>query len=868
MARSKKPLQAKEIGAISEVHNELAVYGDFVLTKKGSLIGAIELQGRDPGGLIAEDLQGLAYIGRALYEELDEGVIATQYYAHYDGATVALRDRDHTISHRLSKSRETFVNKQSLSSSSLVHYFEVLPDESLSQLDKGSLFMHLAKAIVSADSRDIVKRHFSNVESVVCYFEELERQTQVLTNILSDVQKRWDTTLSPRIMSKDEIWAHMKFVSNLEPYYLSDEYKAEAPEGSWDVALPDGDISLMTVRNMDTVKLHNTTPTYARFLTVNRFGANNVPWGFWADRKGAPVRLQGNYLLMTRMHGMSRLQASMMFGARERELNRRALDFRSLMKGETPTELERRELMKPAIKKALEDLGEAEMIDDGWANVHSYIVTWSDDAKTLSDMSVTLKRSADRASLNTCWENAGLSRAFKTLQPAGREHSLRDVVFTTTQYAASSLFYKPCDGQQAVPDLGSPDNPEEALYIFVGDDGTPFYYSPFVNGRAVVIGIGPIRSGKSFLKNTVGSHFTKYGGSIHGIDVDEGMTPVAQSFGQDGSVFELEQGDGVGFNSFAVCRGEGDTGFIQHYKSQIMMMLATNDNDEMKRVTPEEQKSLDRAIRAVINLEPHYRRLSTVVQHCPESLRMKLSRWIHGESDEHHGMYAQYFDSPRDTIGSINQRAVAYNLKAIKDDPILLPLVMAEIFFRVTRLFENPKYRHLAKYLDVDEAHVLLQIPYVQEYIIRNAVRTWGKYLAGVGLWSQSPLEFKDLKHWPAVRSAASTFFFMADPQMDVELYKETFQLTDGECDAIRTLTPKREAFIIQRDLGIAKKVILEVEPQQYVISTSKPSDAVIRRQNIDAYGFEEGIHRTIIDLGLEDEDYVKPTDDDIEEVA
>ncbi len=864
----KTSLKAKEIGAISEMHNELAIYGDFVLTKKGSLLGAVELQGRDPDGLVSEDLQGLSYIGRALYQELDENVIVTQYYAHYDGATVRLRDRKHGIADQLSKSREAFINSKSLSSSSLVHYFEIIPDESLSQLDKGSLFMHFGKALYSAESRDIVKRHFSNVESVVCYFEELERQAQLLTDILSDVQSRWDSTLFPRIMNVNEVWAHVKFVSNLDPYYLRPEYQAEAPDSGWDVTLPDGDVSLKTVQNMDTIKIHSTTPTYARILAVNKFGANFVPWGFWADKKGSPMSLQGNYLLMTRMQGMGRLKESLFFGSREREINRRALDFRQMLKGEETSELERRELMKPAIKKALQELGDAEMIDDNWCHAHSFIVTWSDNPKKLAKMSVSLKRSADRASLSTCWESAGISRAFKTLQPAGREYSLRDVVFTTTQYAASSLFYKPCDGQINVPDLAKTGKPEEALYVFVGDDGTPFYYSPFVNGRAVVIGIGPIRSGKSFLKNTVGSHFTKYGGSIHGLDVDEGMTPVAQSFGEDGSVFELEQGDGVGFNSFAVCRGSDDTGFIQHYKSQIMMMLATNDNEEMKRVTPDEQKSLDHAIRAVIKLEPGYQRLSTVIQHCSESLRIKLARWVHGETEDHHGMYAQYFDSHVDTIGKINRRAVAYNLKAIKDDPILLPLVMAEIFFRVTRLFEDPKYRSVAKYLDVDEAHVLLQIPYVQNYIVRNAVRTWGKYLAGVGLWSQSPQEFKDLKHWPAVRSAASTFFFMADPQMDKELYKETFQLSDGECEAIRSLQPKRESFIIQRDLGIAKKIILEVEPQQYVISTSKPSDAVLRRQNIDEYGFTEGIRRTVIELDLEDEKYVKPTEDDFEEVA
>lgn len=861
-------MKDKEIGAISAVHNELAIYGDFVLTKKGSLIGAIELGGRDADSLIAEDFQGLSYIGRSLFQDLSDRVIVTQYYGHFSDASVFLKERDHPVSNQLSKSREAFINRKDLSSSSLVHYFEILPDESLSQLDAKALFMHLAKSPISADSRDIVKRHFSDVESVVCYFEELERQAQELANILSDAMKRWESTLAPRCLSIDQIWAHMKFVANLDPYYLSHAYAVKAPSNSWDVALQDGDVSLKTLANMDVVKLHNTVPKYARVLAVNKFGAQSVPWGLWADKKDAPVRLQGNYLIMTRLHPLNRAQASRMFSARERELNRRAMDFRQILKGEAPNEIERRELMKPAIRAALKDLGEAEMIDDGWANSHAFMLTWSDSPKTLAEMSVTLKRSTDRALLNTCWENAGLSRAFKTFQPAGRSYSLRDVIFTTTQYAAASLFYKPCEGQSSVPDLGLADGSlEEAQYVFVGDDGTPFYYSPFVNGRAVVIGIGPIRSGKSFLKNTVGSHFTKYGGSIHGIDVDEGMTPVAQSFGDDGSVFEIEEGDGAGFNSFAVCMGESDTGFIRHYLSQIMMMLGTNDNDTMRTVTPEEQKAMDRAIRTVVKLQPRYQRLSTVVQHCPESLRLKLSRWVYGENSDQHGMYAKYFDAPIDTVGSINQRVVAYNLKAIKDDPVLLPLVMSEIFFRVTRLFENPKYRHLAKYLDVDEAHALLQIPYVQEYITRNAVRTWGKYLAGVGLWSQSPQEFADLKHWPAVRSAASTFFFMADPQMDGELYKKTFQLTDGECEAIRSLTPKREAFIVQRDLGIAKKVVLEVEPAQYVISTSKPSDASVRRRNIDALGFEAGVAQTIADLGLENTDFVESLGDDLGEV-
>ena len=220
MARNNsKPSTAQEIGSTSDVHNALSFYGNSVLTKKGSLIGAIELHGRDPDGLIAEDFQGLSYIGRAVFQELDTAVIVTQYYAHFDGADV---------------------------------------------------------------------------------------------------------------------------------------------------------------RNMDTIKLHNSVSTYVRVLAVNKFGTKHVPWGLWADHKGAPVRLPGNYLLMTRLQTLSRLQTSMLFGAKERELNRQALDFRSLMKGEQSTELERRELMKPAIREAFDELGEAEMVGDTWGRAHAFITTWAE----------------------------------------------------------------------------------------------------------------------------------------------------------------------------------------------------------------------------------------------------------------------------------------------------------------------------------------------------------------------------------------------------------------------------------------------------------------------------------------------------------
>lgn len=360
----------------------------------------------------------------------------------------------------------------------------------------------------------------------------------------------------------------------------------------------------------------------------------------------------------------------------------------------------------------------------------------------------------------------------------------------------------------------------------------------------MVFGVGPIRSGKSFTKNTLASHFMKYGGLFRAIDIDIGTEPVAQCFGNDGAIFRLDR-EGQGFNPFVIAQGPDDHGFIAHLKNLIVQMLLRNDTDELQHLSGYEQMELDEAIKATLALPTSLQRLSTVANHCSETMQQKLDRWIHG------GMYGSLFDANIDHMKALNHPLAVFNLAAIKDQPEILPLVMSEIFYRITKAFESPRLRSIPKFLDIDEAHLLLKVPYIRDFIIRS-VRTWGKYQAGISLWTQSPKEFLDLPDWPALRSAATTFFFMADPYMDEELYQTCFHISDGECDAIRQLIPKHEAYIIQPELGVSKKVILEVEPEQYVISTSVAREVEIRTKNIQSHGFEKGVAETIRELRLE----------------
>ncbi|NND65209.1 MAG: hypothetical protein HKM24_04500, partial [Gammaproteobacteria bacterium] len=814
MAATAKATSPK-LGPITDLHNEFGVFDNFVVTKSGSLIGAIELMGRDPDGLLPDDYKGLTLIARNIFQQCDESITVTQYYSHFDNAVIRLRPREHPISDLLSKRRQNFLNERGLTSSNIVHYFEVPPRHALAKLGMLDLARHLAMAPFQQTSREALKRHLTDSGAILILREELQRQAQLLRRTLDEVSQKWASVGDARPLSLQELWAHMRFVANLDPELLTEALEESVPAEGWDLCLSDGDREHLSVNSMDVMKLSHDDVRYSRMCSVTQFGGRKVTAGMWAASPDAPARQARNFILMMRFRPLSKIERTMMFRSKEHELKRQSFRLADALQGINRSESEKRATMKPAIAERLKELGEAELVEDRWGYAHGLILTFDKDPARLRDTSNALKTSANKSGFHLCWEGAALAKAWRSFMPGGGAHSIRDVPFTTTQLSATSLIFRSSTGQERVADLDD----EEAQYIFVSEDGTPFHFSPFVGGRAIVFGVGPTRSGKSFAKNTLATHFMKYGGMLRGLDIDPGMEPVAQVFGDDGQVFRLEDDRKQGLNPFASATGPEDQRFIQHLKGLVLGMLATNDNATLRTLDAHEQRMLDEAIVATLKLPKELQRMQAVSRHCPRELQDKLGRWIEG------GMYGHVFDQATDSIGSLTTPLAVFNLATVKDDPVVLPLVMADIFYRVTRAFEDPKLRLTPKYFDIDEAHALLSIPYIAKYIVRS-VRTWAKFRAGIGLWTQSPTEFLRLEDWSALRSSASTFFFMADPNMDEDMYKEAFNISSGECDAVRKLIPRREAYIVQRELDISKKVILEVEPEQRVISTSQPRES------------------------------------------
>lgn len=822
----------------ADLHDEYGVFGDYMLTRNGSLIGAIEISGYDADSLGGDDLDGLSNIARSIYQNLPETITITQYYSHLRDLPIKLRDRDDDVSSFLSSRREAHINALMPSGSKIIHFFEIKPNENIGKINLVALLRNITKNGLKNNFRDIVGTFTSLRGTSICFAEALQYQYEELSRVIDEVQAKYSQLFDVCKLNINEIWNFTCYIARLDRNLLHST--SNPPEVDWDVHLTDGDRSHVLRDGMDLIKLHGAEHIYARIGSITRYGTQNIPPSIWVSDDQNPVNFNSDFVIMQRFVPLSKVERAFLFTKGQLELSRRNISISNILSGNTSSEEFKYMTMRPAVSEQMKELQHAEMVEDRWGKIQSTIVLFNKDVQQIKEDSVALKTRLDNCDISWVWENLGIRAAYKNFQVAGKNYSLRAFHGNTGSYGAISLLYRATKGQVRVKDLN-----EEAQYVFQSEDGTPFHFSPFVGGRAMLFGVGPTRSGKSFFKNTVASHFMKYDDSFYrALDVDAGTEALAAAFGDDGAVFRVGQDEVAdkGFNPFYTSEESHINIFSSHLRGLIIQMLSTNDTKSMQELLPNEQRDLDYAIKDILEKDPIDRSFGELVAHLGHSLESKLERWIKD------GMYAGFFDNDTDVMGDALKRLMVFNLASVRSTKHIMPIIMSEIFFRITTTFESKLYMNKPKYLDIDEAHILLKVDYIRKYLVEK-VRTWGKYKAGIGMWSQSPKEFLDIPDWDALRSSASTMIFMADPNMNQDLYQQAFNLSVGECELIRRLRPQREALILQPELKISKKVILDVEPEQYVIVTSNPDEVMLRDNNIRSLGFNKGITKTVEDL-------------------
>ena len=828
---------------------------NFVLTKHGSLMCGIELAGMDPDGMQEQDFEKVSGVVGTLQKRLPGNVVVTQYYSHFNGVKIHFKKREHPVSNFLSLRRQNFLNQINLSGSKVMLYLEVLPEENLSNLGIVNFAKHLVLSATTPQSRAILKNSLSFDEKYILLTAEMDRQKEVLRTACDLTIKLLTSLSAAREMTTAEVWAHGRFLASLIQSRLQIKGQSNFPSCHWDYHLSSaGEIKPITSGDsaQQYLKIEDAETRYAQIATVRSFG-NPMLDGCWG-REGAPSRLAGNYIIMTRWHPMGEFKRANLFRNKENEIERSQFKFMDVLKGdEEKSILEKQATATIKTKEKIDELQRAENLQERWGMFQSNVLVFGKDAQSVSDQKSKLDAAMAGVRISVVWEKPGLLDAFKAMQIGSTSIGYRNIPMNTRQIGAAALLFQSSRGQPKVADLQG----EEAQYILTSEDGKLFYYSPFVNGRAFVLGVGRTRSGKSHLRKAFSTHFMKYGGLYRSVGIDDGDENLAEIFKEDAGVFRVGDATENGVscvNPFASYMkwDDGETNekaVIEHISSMMLLFLAANDDPALQKLDTGEQDELDRKIAATLKLTQEERSLSGLVAQLSAPLQRKFSRWVHDvNGGKQHGRYSDMWGSDQDSIGQLDKRIAIFNLQNIKDNKNMLLPVVQELTFRITSAFYNRHYRHVPKMLDIDEAHVPLQIKSVSEYLVLGS-RTWAKLLGLISLWTQSPEELQKVENWEAMRTAFTTLIFFSDSAMNKQLYKSVFDLTDGECEAISKLIPQREAYIIQREIGVSKKVIIHTEPEQNVLNTSHPLEVRARNQLIKEHGFDEGMRLAVDEI-------------------
>lgn len=832
---------------INKYLDQAGNFNEHLITYKGSMIGGISLSGVDPASVDNDTLMIISSVITNILNLFDTNVILSSYYIHYENEVIKLRKYSDERVNVLVSRREKFLNqKRKLNGSKLYWVIEYLPSENLNKIKSITFLRNLFGSLFDTESRKRVKVALSFNSSYVFEINALNRLIERLNALLDEINlKLTFISFDNQKLKLDEVWCLNRFLVNLNIDYLKDR-KKNAPVAAWDRLLADGSVRPVTVKGYDLLKITGAKTIYAKIAHISQFGDENLNYGIWSRMDNCPVLLDGNYIYFTRFRRLSNLQRTLLFKNKKDIVTRGQISLTSMLKNvDVESQISKKIEFNPEIKSRLEEIEKHKSNDQGYCYFCSSIVLFDENPFNVIENINKFNRTLTNH-MHLIWEDAGLASAYRRFQIANSNTSYRDMELDLNQAGACSLIYRSTTG---VEKWGLENR--ESAYVFESLDKTPFHFSPYVNEKMFAIGVGPTRSGKSFLRIVLASHYRKYDGIYVAIDIDAGSETLVQAFGDDAALFKLSNDPTTnsGLNPLIMAVDANDKDWIAHFSGLVRDLLKTNPSIEMQSFTKDEQLSFDSAvIKALSNRDNPVSitetSLSTVAAYAGKEVAIKLKRFLRG------GMYGHIFDNQNDAIGVIDKPISVYNLAAIKDDLDIVGLVQREILFRVTRLFESPKYQNKFKHLDMDECKTTFDDIDTTKFFEKK-IRTWFKHHGGASIWTQSPSHYFDMPGWETLKASASTFFFLSDPDANStakESYKKTFGLSDALCNVISNLTPKRQMLIVQRDIDVVKAVNLIVEPEQYIVSTSKAEEVVIRNDifNHKEMSFDEAIQESI----------------------
>jgi type IV secretion system protein TrbE len=415
-------------------------------------------------------------------------------------------------------------------------------------------------------------------------------------------------------------------------------------------------------------------------------------------------------------------------------------------------------------------------------------------------------------------ERFNLLNAFLAAVPGNHAFNLRYLYLLNTNYADLSFLFTLDSGDRRNAHLR-----QEYLAVLETSHGTPYFLNLHYRDTAHSMILGRTGSGKSFLLNFLITNLQKYDPYTFIFDVGGSFESLTRLF--DGSYLRLgtESADFT-INPFSLPPTKPNLDFLALFLKVLLgRSLGTLD--------PATDREIYQQIENLYSLDPALRTLDVLGNTLPRPVTYALAKWMRG------GQFGYLFDNPEDTISF--SRFQCFDFQQMSRYPELLEPLLFYILHRANDVIANRDISSTFKAFFIDEAWVFLRNASIQRYVT-EALKTWRKHNAAMILSTQSLDELKRSELLDIIVESCATKMFLANPDMDQDLYRRQFHLNDTEVNLISTLIPKQQFLLKTPEL--AKVANLHVDRRSYWLYTNDPYDNRRRKEAFDTYGFEKGL--------------------------
>jgi type IV secretion/conjugal transfer VirB4 family ATPase len=797
----------QETGSLAEQVNLYGFIGPEVfLTKSGETGLVLEVRGVDYECLDQTAIDALTKRLESALKLFDENCRVYQYLFKRNNQPIPFELYANPVVDAAIKNRMAYLEAKAGTLFSLSVYYVVLyqRSETSARLETAlsSFLRHPSQSFL-----ELCAQSFSTKKTVLMLGKDLdEAQAAVLQKARHFILQVSDF-LPARILGKHEAFAVLKRTLNFDPEKLG---AARLKHDTFlDYYLPES--------HVECHRRHlRVDDDYVKVLTLKEPSAQSFPLIFQRL-----LEVEANYHIVTEWKKEDSGKTRRVIQAKRRHFHNTKRSFASQVNlGDAPAQDILLDDSKEAqVRELGEGLQEIEIAGNYFGLFSLTVVIYDRDRAKVERACAEFYKVFSVHDAQLYAEKYNLLNAFLAAVPGNHAFNLRYLYLANTNYADFSFLFTLDSGEIRNRHLRA-----EYLAVLETNHHTPYFLNLHYRDVAHTMILGRTGAGKSFLINFLITSLQKYAPYTFIFDLGGSFESLTQLFGGSYARVGLESQD-FKINPFSLPPTKENLDFLALFLKVLMQGQKAGELD------PATERDLYHQIENLYSVDPALRTLGVLANTLGHDVSGCLAKWTRG------GQFGFLFDNAEDTISF--SRFQSFDFQRMSGYPEVLEPLLFYILHRANAVISDRESSSIFKAFFIDEAWVFLKNPSIQRYVV-EALKTWRKHNAAMVLSTQSLDELKRSDILDVIIESCATKIFLANPDMDRDLYRRQFHLNETEVELIANLIPKQQFLIKTPDLG--KVANLNVDRKSYWLYTNDPYDNKKRKEAFETLGFERGL--------------------------